>query len=168
FHWLRSMVRSDEFGPAMDRGRRVSAPNRRRGFTPRLEALEQRQMMAVDSILSWNSVLLQANANDHALDHPEEGGPVLTGRAFAVVSVAMYDAYNSVKHVGTPFLVTAPTSGKTNEDAAVAQAAHDTLLAMFPSQQVLFDRSLGSFMRLVGHGPAVNRGLAVGHLVAQE
>ena len=45
--------------------------------------------MAVDSILSWNSVLLQANANDHALSHPEEGGPVLTARASAIVSVAI-------------------------------------------------------------------------------
>ncbi len=124
--------------------------------------------MAVDSILSWNSVMLQANANDHALAHPEEGGPVLTGRAFAIVSVAMYDAYNSVKHIGTPFLITAPTVGSTNEDAAVAQAAHDTLVALFPSQQALFDRSLSSFMRLVGHGPAVNRGLAVGSFVAQQ
>src|SRR5436190_18187356 len=137
-------------------------------FHPKLESLERRELMARDTILDWNAVMLQANANDHALAHPEEGGPVLTGTAFAIVSVAMYDAYNSVKHVGTPFLVTAPLTGKTNEDAAVAQAAHDTLVALFPSQQALFDRSFNSFMRLVGHGPVVNRGLAVGRLVAQQ
>ncbi len=168
FHWLAATALRDNSGKTRRRGPGAIASKQRRTFTPQLEALEQRQLMAVDSILSWNSVLLQANANDHALDHPEEGGPVLTGRAFAIVSVAMYDAYNSVKHVGTPFLVTAPVFGKTNEDAAVAQAAHDTLLALFPSQQTLFDRSFSSFMRLVGHGPAVNRGLAVGSFVAQQ
>ncbi len=166
--WLSAAALGDMSDYTLDRRRAASVPKLRRTFTPRLEALEQRQLMAVDSILSWNSVLLQANADDHALDHPEEGGPVLTARAFAIVSVAMYDAYNSVKHVGTPFLVTAPTFGKTNEDAAVARAAHDTLLALFPSQQTLFDRSFNSFMRLVGHGPAVNRGLAVGSFVAQQ
>jgi hypothetical protein len=167
-HWLSAAALGDMWHRATARHPAARAQKLRRTFSPRLEALEPRQLMAVDSILSWNSVLLEANANDHALDHPDEGGPVLTGRAFAIVSVAMYDAYNSVKHVGTPFLLTAPLTGKTNEDAAVAQAAHDTLVAEFPSQQAFFDRSFTSFMRSVGHGPAVNRGLAVGSFVAQQ
>jgi hypothetical protein len=32
-------------------------------FSPRVESLEQRQLMAVDVILEWNDVLLQANAD---------------------------------------------------------------------------------------------------------
>lgn len=67
--------------------------------------------MARDVILEWNAVMLQANANDHALAHPEEGGPVLTGRAFAIVSGAMYDAYNSIKHLGGAFMTTASRQG---------------------------------------------------------
>src|SRR5205085_7775622 len=111
-------------------------------FRPRLEPLEPRQLMARDAILDWNAVMLQANANDHALAHPEEGGPVLTARAFAIASLAMYDAYNSIKPIGTPFLVSAPVSGRADADAAVAQAAHDTLLALFPSQKNMFDKAL--------------------------
>jgi hypothetical protein len=149
-------------------GRTRGAQNPQHSFTPRLEALEQRQLMAVDSILSWNSVLLRANANDHALAHPEQGGPVLAARAFAIVSVAMYDAYNSVKHIGTPFLVTAPISGKTNEDAAVAQAAHDTLVALYPSQKAMFDRSLNFSLLIIPNCAAETRGRDVGRFVAQE
>lgn len=30
----------------------------------------------VDAILEWNEVMLEANANDHALASPEQGGPI--------------------------------------------------------------------------------------------
>src|SRR6184192_617444 len=84
------------------RANRTKIASRAARRTPRLEPLEPRQLMARDAILDWNAVMLQANANDHALAHPEEGGPVLTARAFAIASLAMYDAYNSIKHTGTP------------------------------------------------------------------
>jgi hypothetical protein len=135
---------------------------------PRLEVLEDRRLMARDSILEWNAVMLQANANDHALAAPEQGGPVLTGRAFAIVSGAMYDAYNSVKRVGDQYLVTAPLTGRTDEDAAVAQAAHDTLVALFPSQQTFFDRALKFSLLLTPNGAPETRGREVGRFVAQQ
>ena len=112
-------------------------------FKPRFEALEDRRLMAVDVILEWNDILLQANANDHSLSAPEQGGPILTARAFAIVSAAMYDAYNSVEHIGESFLVSIPRASKADSDAAVAQAAHDTLAALFPTQKSLFDSALG-------------------------
>jgi len=124
--------------------------------------------MACNMILDWNAIMLQANANDHALAHPEQGGPVLTGRAFAIVSVAMYDAYNSIKHIGDPFLVNAPVSGRSDENAAIAQAAHDTLVALFPSQKAFFDKSLSFELLLVPDGRAETRGRAVGGFVAQQ
>ena len=34
------------------------------------EPLEERRMMAVDVILEWNDVMLEANANDHARTRP--------------------------------------------------------------------------------------------------
>lgn len=135
---------------------------------PRVESLEPRELMARDVILEWNAVMLEANARDHALAHPEEGGPVLTGRAFAIVSGAMYDAYNSVKHIGGAFLTTAPALKGANVDAAVAQAAHDTLLALFPSQKNLFDRSLKVTLLMVPNGAKENHGRAVGRLVAAQ
>ena len=69
--------------------------------------------------------MLQANANDLSLTSPEQGGPVLTARAFAIVGAALYDAYNSIERIGDPYLVTAPRALGADSGAAVAQAAHD-------------------------------------------
>jgi hypothetical protein len=50
-------------------------------------------------------------------------------------------------------------------DAAVAQAAHDTLVAMFPNQQPYFDSELASSLAGISTIPAVE-GVAVGSAVA--
>ena len=132
FRWLRSrfaFANSPSRGAdRLTRNRSSSSADSAR-CRPRVETLERRELMARDVILDWNAVMLQANANDHALGHPEQGGPVLTGRAFAIVSVAMYDAYNSIKHIGSCLFDDCSAPKGANVDAAVAQAAHDTLLA---------------------------------------
>jgi hypothetical protein len=132
------------------------------------EPLEARQMMAVDVFLEWNDVLLDANAVDHSLAAPEQGGPILTSRAFAIVSAAMYDAYNSIEKIGEAYLVTAPNAKKADSDAAVAQAAHDTLVALFPSQASTFDDELAETLARIPNGSAENRGRAVGAYVARR
>jgi hypothetical protein len=146
--------------------RKTSPASRRRTFVPRIEKLEDRRVMATDVILEWNDVLLTANAADHARTAPEQGGPILTARAFAMVSVAMYDAYNSIERMGAPFQVRVFLEGETNSDAAVAQAAHDTLLALFPSQQARFDAALNQTVARIVDGPAEDRGRIVGAAVA--
>src|SRR2546429_2206126 len=104
-----------------------TAPCRRTAFKPRIESLEDRCLPAVDVILEWNAVMLQANAVDHSGSAPEQGGPTLTGRAFAIVSVAMYDAFNSIHRIGDPYLSVAPNADHASSEAAVAQAARNTL-----------------------------------------
>jgi len=141
---------------------------RRMAVRPCFEALEDRRMMAVDVILEWNDVLLEANANDHSRLAPEQGGPILTARAFAIVSAAMYDAYNSVEHIGEPFLVSVPLASKANSDAAAAQAAHDTLSALFPSQKTSFDTALRQTLRRIQNGFSETYGRVVGALVARR
>jgi hypothetical protein len=138
----------------------------------RIETLEERCVLAgaaaapVDAILEWNQVMLRANAADHALASPEQGGPILTSRAFAIVSAAMYDAYNSIAHIGKPYLVMAPRAAFASRDAAVAQAAHDTLAALFPSQQSVFDAALVATLERVHSARREHRGQAVGKFVA--
>ncbi|MEX0677595.1 MAG: hypothetical protein WD063_11000 [Pirellulales bacterium] len=139
-----------------------------RGFQPRLEPLEARTLMAVDVILEWNDVLLAANANDHALVSPEQGGPILTARAFAIVSAAMYDAYNSVENIGRPYLVAVPRADRADSDAAVAQAAHNTLEALYPAQEALFDAALTQTLDRIRNGIPESLGRAVGAYVAHR
>lgn len=142
--------------------------NRRCSCKPGLERLEDRRVLAVDSILQWNEVMLQANANDHALSAPEQPGPILTARAFAIVSAAMYDAYNSVEPIGQPYLVTAPNARRANADAAVARAAHDALSALYPSQSALFDTALLESLELIPNGRKEDLGQQVGAYVAKK
>ncbi len=130
-----------------------------------IESLEPRHLMATDVILEWNDVLLTANAADHS-GTAEQGGPILTARAFAMVSVSMYDAYNSIERIGAPFLVRAKVGGKSDSDAAVAQAAHDTLSALFPSQRPRFDAALTQTLARIPNGGAEDRGRAIGAKVA--
>jgi hypothetical protein len=132
----------------------------------RFEALEPRHLMAVDVILEWNEIMLDANAVDHSLAAPEEGGPILTARAFAIVSAAMYDAYNSVASIGEKYLVKAPLAKTADVDAAVAQAAHDTLVALYPSQAETFDAALTATLARVRNGLREIQGRVVGAYVA--
>ncbi|MEI8212463.1 MAG: dockerin type I domain-containing protein [Planctomycetota bacterium] len=132
----------------------------------RIELLESRHLMATDVILEWNDVLLAANAVDHS-HSAEQGGPVLTARAFAIVSVSMYDAFNSIERIGAPFLIRAKVGGKSDSDAAVAQAAHDTLTALYPSQRPRFDAALTETLARIPDGASEDRGRALGATVAE-
>ncbi|MDX1927608.1 MAG: phosphatase PAP2 family protein [Pirellulaceae bacterium] len=121
-----------------------------------------------DSILEWNDVMLEANAADHARTRPEQGGPILTARAFAIVSAAMYDAYNSVEHIGSDYLVKAPFTNGANSDAAVAQAAYQALVELFPSQRDTFDSELKESLARIADGASEDLGRAVGKHVADQ
>ena len=135
-------------------------------YTPRLESLEQRQLMAVDVILEWNDVMLQANANNDASGSPDQVGTLNTTRAMAIVSGAMYDAYNSVENIGDQFLFTAKRGRGVDVEAAVAQAAHDTLIKLYPSQKPLFDSALSNTLERVLDGDGETNGRRVGAEVA--
>jgi membrane-associated phospholipid phosphatase len=58
------------------------------------------------------------------------------------------------------------TRGTTSKRAAIAQAAHDTLVAMFPSQAPSFAAALDAELATIGRGPAKTRGIALGKTVA--
>ncbi len=136
--------------------------------SPRLESLEQRQLMAVDVILEWNDLMLQASVADYSLVASEQAGPIKTSHAFAIVSNAMYDAFNSVANIGDSFAFTAKRGRGADASAAVAQAAHDTLIALYPSQKPLFDSALHRSLDRVFNGLAEDSGRRIGAEVAFE
>ncbi len=144
----------------------MTRTSRRVRFVPTVDEFEPRCLPAVDPILAWNAVLLQANAVDHSDGSPEQGGPELTARAMAIVSAAMYDAFNSVHPIGEAYLTSVPNVKNADADAAVAQAAHDTLVALYPSQANTFDDALAQTLANVPDGPGEKRGCDVGRIVA--
>jgi PAP2 superfamily len=121
-----------------------------------------------DAVLHWNAVLLQACANDFdpaVVSPPDQKGPGRTARAFAIVHAAIFDAVNSIDRSYTPYLALVKASRGASIKASVAQAAHDTLVALYPHQKAVFDAALAR--SLDGIAPdGATRGVEVGRAAA--
>jgi hypothetical protein len=136
---------------------------------PSLEALEERCLLSVDPILEWNAVAIQVDQSSYSgLDVNDQGGPTRSSRALAIEHAAMFDAWNSINNRYTPYLTMAPNADNASDDAAVAQAAHDTMVALYPHQQAFIDFSLGQTLSRLPKDTRTDRGLAVGRYVAQQ
>jgi PAP2 superfamily len=131
----------------------------------RFEQLEPRAMMTADMVVQWNAIALEASVNDYSLPQGYQIGPTRLSRAMAIVQAAVFDAVNSIDPQYTPYLTQVTAAPGASIDAAVAQAAHDTLVAIFPNQQSFFDSELASSLAGIAMTPAVD-GVAVGQAVA--
>jgi hypothetical protein len=122
-------------------------------------------LFAADMVVQWNAIAIEAAVRDYSLAPGYQIGPTRLGRAMAIVQAAVYDSVNSIDPQYTPYLIQIPAPAGASMDAAVAQAAHDTLLAMFPNQQPYFDSQLAASLAGIATIPAVE-GVAVGSAVA--
>jgi hypothetical protein len=106
---------------------------------------------ATERLLYWSNVSLDATgldftpvaAGDTSHVFGEQIGPHRSTRAIAIVHIAMFEAVNAINggfqsYVGN--FGGAPRGAST--DAAIAQAAHDTLVCLWPSQKAIFDTKL--------------------------
>ena len=109
-----------------------------------------------DPILYWNDVANEANRITHTTGAEEEAGaqgPCGSSRAYAIVHLAMHDAYFAIDKAphGTYFadadLPTPPQGANAAAvdkltRASVAGAAYATLCALYPAQKAMFDEKL--------------------------
>jgi len=100
-------------------------------------------------VLYWNQVAIDASGLDHTPPAPGENrvfheqlGPGRASRAIAIVQIAVFDAINSITGGYESYAGIPPIHAHTSVEAAIAQAAHDTLVAMFPAQAATFDELL--------------------------
>jgi hypothetical protein len=153
------------------KGRQAGPKPSKKNSQLRLELLEPRCLLsATDVVMEWNAVAIEAAKEDHAIGAPGlQFGPTRTARALAIESVAVFDSVNAIDRSCTPFLVTdVHASRGASIEAAAAQAAHDTLSALYPYlKQSLFDPALAADLAKITPGPA-RQGIAVGKAVAQE
>jgi hypothetical protein len=125
-------------------------------------------------LLRWNEITMVCNALDHTpppAGDPrvfrEQLGPHRTARAMAIVHIAMFDALNAIdgnkfrSYTNLP-AVTQPTG--TN--VAIAQAAHDALVALWPAQKATFDSKLAEDLAEFADGDSKTRGIALGRQAA--
>jgi hypothetical protein len=127
----------------------------------------------LDSVHRWNAIAINATGLDHTPVAPgekrvfgEQLGPCRASRAMAIVHVAMFDAvdavvggYESYSGVGSP-------GGPISLDGAISQAAHDSLVALFPSQAGSFDTWLAEGMAGIKDNKAKENGKDLGRRTA--
>jgi len=125
-----------------------------------------------DAILDWNAIALQTVADDFSNIYgaPEQNGPTRTSRALAIIHLAMFDAANTIEPNARPYMaVHKPTILTTvSLDAAVAQAAVDTLTALYPRQAHVFALELDDYLSSLTNTTAVSNGIKIGHQIASD
>jgi membrane-associated phospholipid phosphatase len=120
----------------------------------------------LDRLLLWNGIMLDANALDHTPSSGFAGdqqGPTRNSRAFAIVSIAVFDAVNAFdkKFASYNAMATAPRGA--SKDAAIAQAAYTTLRALHPRQAVRLDQLFSADLSAINaSASSVAAGRAVG------
>jgi hypothetical protein len=123
-------------------------------------------------VLYWNAAALTANAIDHTPGLPrtplmaDQLGPTRTSRAFAIIHIAMFDAINAVRGRYPSYTGLPPAAPETSDDAAIAQAAHDTLVALYPSQASILHLLLAQDLERLPDSRAKLNGVELGHRAA--
>jgi len=125
-------------------------------------------------LIHWNSIAIDASGLDHTPVQPgeprvfgEQLGPGRAARAMAIVHIAIFDAVNAIEGGYASYTGIPRAQANTSIDSAIAQAAHDTLVVMFPSQRAAFDQELTEDLGDIPNGQAKVRGIALGHQAAE-
>ena len=127
-----------------------------------LSALPVRQSVAQNAVSDWQAVMESAipgvAARKNAVGIPYWG----------YVTVAMYDAVNSIDRHYQPFAVKIGAPAGASEDAAAASAAHDVLVHYFPAQATTLDAALTASLAKIADGQSKTDGVTVGQTVAAK
>jgi hypothetical protein len=121
----------------------------------------------------WNEIAINASGLDHTPVAPGENrvfgeqlGPGRSSRAMAIVHIAIFDSINAIVGGYRSFTGIHRVHENTSIDSAIAQAAHDTLVAVFPSQAASFDQELAEDLSEIPSGQDKANGIALGSRAA--
>ena len=115
-----------------------------------------------NQVIMWNRILLGIlrTADAPALTaHPTLG--------LAMMHLAIADAVGAISRRFEPYAATPPVAPYASQAAAAAQAAHDVLVALYPTLTPSLDANLAAALHTVRDGAAKTRGVGVGAQAAQ-
>jgi hypothetical protein len=126
-----------------------------------------------DPIHRWNEIAIDASGLDHTPVPPgdprvfgEQLGPGRASRAMAIVHIAIFDTINAVEHRYRSYTNVHTVQHPLSLAAAISRAAHDTLVALYPSQTAAFHARLAEDLARV-HNPLQRaNGVDLGRRVA--
>jgi hypothetical protein len=113
-------------------------------------------------IVEWNHTLLRIVRTPGA-----QPATVHPTRSFAIMHAAVYDAVVAATGDGRPYLFDVNAPRNASPLAAAAQAAHDTLTALYPAMTADLDRQLAADLRAVANSAARTAGARIGTLTAK-
>jgi hypothetical protein len=128
----------------------------------------------LDRYFMWNEIALDTTAIDHTpvaagedRQFGEQLGPPRSARAMAIIHIAMFDAENAVTKKFVSYSDIPAVQRNVSLDRAIAQAAHDTLVALYPSQKdridAIFDEDID---KIQGNKDSIDDGAALGKQAA--
>src|SRR5438270_2256315 len=141
---------------------------------PQLD-VNQRQgpRKGLDSVRRWNQITIDASGLDHTPPAPGENrvfwqqfGPGRASRAMAIVHIAMFDSINAVVGEYESYTGVRAPNGPISLQAAISQAAHDTLTALFSAQTASFDGWLAEDLGEIANPEARANGVDLGKRAA--
>lgn len=128
-----------------------------------------------DSVLRWNQIAVDTSGLDHtAVSESEDRvfghqlGPTRSSRAMAIVHIAIADSVAVAEGGFEPYTRMDRSRELIDTSAAVAQAAHDTLVALFPSHAARLDAELAADLDARPDSPWKAAGIALGRRAAAE
>ena len=127
----------------------------------------------MDPVHRWNAISIDASGLDHTPPAPgeervwrEQMGPGRASRALAIVHIAMFEVVNAIHGGYESYTDIDPAPEGASVDAGVAQAARDTLVALFPAQAATFDAHLTEDLSRIPEGTPKEEGIDLGARVA--
>ena len=125
-----------------------------------LLAIDIASSASVDEVTRWNQIATDASAVANT-------NPLTESCVLAILHVAIHDAVNAVESRYEPYQPrTSPAPVAASVEAAIAGAAHETLVALLPESKVSFDAALEETLRTVADNSKKTAGLEVGRAAA--
>src|SRR5216683_8451724 len=118
----------------------------------------------VNAVVQWNRTLLAIVRTPGA--QPATAHPT---RSFAIMHAAIYDAVNAIDRTHRPYLVRlSGVPRDASQEAAAAAAAHEVLVALYPTLTSTFDAELQQSLAQIPDGQSKTEGIHVGQTVADS
>jgi len=118
----------------------------------------------INPVIEWNRTLLVILRTAGA-----QPPTIHSTRSFAILHASIFDAVNNIEGTYSPYLVRlSDVSRLASQPAAADQAAHDALVALYPTFQTTLDAELQQDLAQIPEGQDKADGVTVGQKVAAQ
>ena len=131
--------------------------------TPAVAKPRAHRTQSARPVVDWNRFVLTLQGTPGV-----QPATVQPTYELAIIHAAIHDAVVSVDHSGRPYLAGVLASRLASPEAAADAAAHDTLVALYPSQQAAIDQQYATELASTPGGLRRIAGIAAGKEVARR